>query len=1015
MARTSKSQARRRIRDDGPKRKASSAKNLLPSLSAPPSFPIVGVGASAGGLEAFMEMFRGLPPNTGLAFVLVQHLSPQHVSMLSTFVQKTTRMQVEEVRDGMNVAPNRIYVIPPNAMLKIFHGVLHLSPMPEPHSGCMPVNFFLQSLAQDQGNLAIGVILSGTGTDGANGLKEIKADGGISIVQKPETAKFDGMPKAAISAAMPDYILPVEGISHELIRIAQHPTLRQKLVIEETKPTFEEEQVLLKIFILIRKTTKIDFSTYKYPTISRRIKRRMVLHRVDTLSHYLAYLQETPAEVRALFEDLLINVTDFFRDAEAFESLKTNVFPEMMKNRTPGTAIRIWVPGCSTGEEVYSIAISLFEFLGDSASKFSIQIYGTDICESAIKIARAGLYPETASQKISSERLERFFRKEQGGYRITKVVRDSCIFSIQDVTSQPPINRLDLLSCRNLMIYLSSGIQKKLLDTFYYALNPNGFLMLGSAESVGSAASLFAVVDKKYKIYLKKSSTLIARPDFQSIYQYPAPSMEFQVRSAFPNPVPVKKGDPVFEAERLVLDQFAPAWVLVDQNLDIVQFRGATAPFIQPARGQPTWNLLKMLHPALLVDVRVLVHSVLKQNKSHNKTGIRIKNAKKTTVVDMDAYPISPMGIEPHCLLVFKERERTKKDLLEEKSGSKKRSGKNVDLAIRENAALRDELTLTQKSLHAIIEDQNATNEEMQSANEEVMSANEELQSTNEELETAKEELQSTNEELTTLNDELSSRNSELDHLSNDLLNLIGNAHVSIVMVGRDLRIRRYTPMAEKLLKLIAADVGRSLISINLGLPIDGLEEKISEVIHKIVTIEIETQDKKGHWYSIRIRPYQTSDNKIDGAVLVFVNIDEGKTREKLAQAANTYSDGIIQTVRDPLVVLDEALRVERVNQAFYDVFKVKPEETVGHLFYDLGNGQWDIPELRNLLENVLPKKLEIRDYEVSHHFEVIGAKTLMVHARSLEWDGQKKLLMLITLHDLTDKEHKTKEMRKTL
>jgi two-component system CheB/CheR fusion protein len=641
----------------------------------------------------------------------------------------------------------------------------------------------------------------------------------------------------------------------------------------------------------------------------------------------------------------------------------------------------------------------LLEHLDGGAARFPIQIYGTDICEPALKIARVGMFPLAAAKKISPERLERFFRKESDGYRVTKAVRDCCIFSVQDVTSQPPINRLDLLSCRNLMIYLGPVIQRKLMETFFYALNPNGYLMLGAAESVGSGASLFTIVDKKYKIYLKKTSVTVPRPDLRALPPYVAHPPTEPGKTLFPLAAQVKKGDPVAEAEKQVLDRFAPAWVLVNPAMDIVQFRGATAPYVEPASGQPTWNLMKMLHPGLSTDVRVLIHAALKERRAFRKNGIRMKNGGAERIVDVEISPVVPPGVEPHCLILFTGRESPRGAVRSEK-GMKKGS----DLLRRENATLREELDLSQTSLQAIIEDQNASNEEMQSANEEVMSANEELQSTNEELETAKEELQSTNEELTTLNDELSSRNAELDHLSNDLLNLLGNANVSIVMVGMDLGIRRFTPMAEKLLRLIPADIGRNLTSINLGFQLDRLEEKIHEVVTQFSTVEIETRDRDGHWYSIRIRPYRTLDNKIDGAVLLFINIDEAKSREKIAHAIDAYSDGIIQTVRDPLVVLDQGLCVERVNRAFYDVFKVKPEDTIGRLFYDLGNRQWDIPELRDLLANVLPEKTEVRDFEVSHHFEQVGEKTVVVDARSLEWEGQKKFLMLITLHDTTER-----------
>ena len=967
------------------------------------SFLIVGVGASAGGLETFIEMFRNLPPNTGMAFVLVQHLSPQHASMLSTFVQKATQMKVQEVEDGTKVAPNHVYIIPPNAMIEIFHGVLHLSAMPEPHATNMPVNVFLNSLARDQGNLAVGVILSGTGSDGANGLRDIKSDGGITLVQEPMTAKFDGMPRAAISVAAPDHILPIDAISRELVKIASHPVVKLALPTEDLAPTPEIEQILQKLFILVRAATKIDFSTYKYPTIMRRIKRRMVLHRIDTLKHYLDYLQVTPLEVHALFEDLLINVTSFFRDAEAFDSLKIRAFPEIAKNRPQGTPIRVWVPGCSTGEEVYSIAISLLEFLGDSAPKFPIQIYGTDICESAIKIARTGFYPETAAKNVSAARLERFFLREQGGFRVSRVVRDCCIFSLQDVTSHPPINRLDLLSCRNLMIYLGPQIQKKLMETFFYALNPRGFLMLGSSETVGTANSLFAIADKKYKIYTKKSTPMPLRPVSTQVAQ----SKKLFAASALTNEIAVshlvKPTDPVAEAERRVLDQYAPAWVLVNQNLDIVQFRGPTGHYIEPASGQPSWNLMKMLRPGLSPDIRVLIHSALKTGTPARKNGLKIKSNGFIRTVDIEASAIAKSAnsaMEPHCLVLFIERETSNQDKVT-KSGRRKLT--SFDSKTREINNIRAELETTQKSLQIIIDDQNAVHEEMQTANEEVLSANEELQSTNEELETAKEELQSTNEELTTLNDELTNRNNELAHLSNDLVNVLDNVNVSIVMVGPDLRIRRFTSMAEKLLKLVSSDVDRSLADFNLGFQTENLADKIHEVVRTMSTLEIETRDRNGVWYSIRIRPYKTTDNKIDGAVLVFINIDDVKNKERTAQAALQYSNGIIETVRDPLVVLDQKLHIERANQAFYDTFNVKKEDTIGRTFYELGNRQWDIPQLRTLLEDVLPRKKEVRNFEVVHHFETIGKKAITLNARALEWEGQIKLLILIALHDVTE------------
>jgi two-component system, chemotaxis family, CheB/CheR fusion protein len=989
--------------DDGGPDITKKLKNELTSMSKNSAFPVVGVGASAGGLESFMELFKSLPPDTGMSFVLVQHLSPQHLSMLSALIQKTTKMNVQEAKDQMPIGPNNVYIIPPNATLEIFHGVLHLSPMSEPHSSLMPVNLFLTSLARDQGNLAIGVILSGTGSDGSIGLKDIKADGGITFVQDPVDAKFDGMPKAAIGLAAPDFVLPVKEISRELVRIAGHPVVRKTLPLEDSSPNAETEVILQKIFILVRSSTKIDFSTYKYPTVIRRIKRRMVLHRIETLKNYLEYLQVTPIEVKALFEDLLINVTDFFRDNEAFESLKAGVFPEMMRDRVSGTPIRIWVPGCSTGEEVYSIAISLLEFLGDAVNKFPIQIYGTDICESAIKIARLGVYPESASRKISQDRLERFFIKEQGGYRIAKSVRDLCIYSIQDVTTHPPIHRLDLLSCRNLLIYLGSQIQKKLMETFFYALSPNGFLMLGSAETVGKAATLFEIVDKKNKIYQKKSSHIQAG---RNLGDMPLQNTSYAAQPLLEDVTlkrPLKVVDPVHVAEQLMLETYSPAWVLVNKSLDIVQFRGSTDRYVAPASGHPTWSLMKMLRDGLAPSVRVLIHSALKENKPVRKNGLTVTHGKSIGLVDVEAAPLNITNQDPYCLVVFTERKVEK--VMKVKDTGRKGKNNKADPVVVENIALKEELLLTHKSLQSIIEDQNATSEEMQSTNEEVLSANEELQSTNEELETAKEELQSTNEELTTLNDELSNRNHELDNLSNDLINVLSNASVSIVMVGADLRIRRFTPMAEKLLNLIPSDIGRVLTEINFGFQIDKLEDQVNEVIKTMNTFEMEARDKKGIWYSVRIRPYKTIDNKIDGAVIVFININDFKIKQNLIEEARRYSEGVIQTVRDPLIILDKDLCVERANQAFYDTFHVTEKDTIGRQFYDLGNRQWNIPELKTLLEDVLPQKAEVRNFEVIHDFQAIGEKIMVLNARTLEWEGQKKHLILIGLHDLTERE----------
>ncbi len=954
-----------------------------------PRFPVVGIGASAGGLEAFMELFRLLPPDTGMAFVLIQHLSPQHLSMLSAIVQKSTQMRVQEVADGMRVLPNHVYVIPPNSILEIFHGELHLRPMLQPHFTSRLIDTFFNSLAHDHRHLAVGIVLSGTGSDGAQGLVDIKAEGGISLVQDPETSKYDGMPKMAIAIDHPDHVLPVAGLATELVSIASNPHVSKILLKDDTKLESNDERILQKIFISIRSSTGTDFSVYKFPTLVRRIKRRMVLNGIESLKHYEAFLQGSPAEIKSLFSDLIINVTRFFRDPEVFENLKKKVFPEILKDRPEGAPIRVWVPGCSTGEEVYSVAMSLLEFFDGAGPKFPIQIYGTDIGEAIIKKARVGLYTEAISDHVSKTRLQRFFVKEADGYRISKSVRDCCVFSVQDITTDPPIHRLDLLSCRNLMIYLGSSVQKKLFGTFFYALNPRGFLLLGTSESVGTAASLFSIVDDKTKIYVKRMTAVPPRRTVPVLAQ----SEKAVVRLAgYPKVASTSmESGPVELAEKIVLEKFAPAWLLVNELMEIVHFKGRTQNLVTHRSGQPSWNVAKLLREELIPHVRILIHSAQHEAQSARKNDIKIEIGTGFHLIDIEAVPLKPADGERHFLVLFFERVGLAKQ--EQKSGALKN---------RELRKLEAELASTQKTLRSFLDDQSSTNEELQSANEEILSANEELQSTNEELETAKEELQSTNEELTTVNEELSNRNAELNRVNDDLANILNNAHVAIVMLTSNLTIRRLTPAAGKLLGLAPGDVGRRISDFNLGFSIELIEEKVKEAVNNVSNVELETRDRTGRYFSLRIRPYKTTDSRIDGAVLTFVDIDETKSKQRMAEATQSYSNAILKTIHDPLVILDRKFRIERVNEAFYRTFKVESKDTIGRSLYDLGNGQWDIPELRKLLEELLPLKSEIHDFTVTHKFDSIGEKTILINARRLEWDEEKEVLILLAMRDVT-------------
>ncbi len=963
------------------------------------SFPIVGIGASAGGLEAFMELFHLMPPDTGIGFVLVQHLSPKNLSLLSKIVQKTTDMTVVEVKDEMRVEPNKVYIIPPNSILEILQGILSLQPMTKKDSTSRLIDTFFSSLARDHRHLSIGVILSGTGSDGSQGLIDIKAAGGISLVQEPTSAKYDSMPRMAIKLDHPDRVLPIAGLAKELVRIAQNPRLQKVFVPDKEKLSSEDEVVLRKIFLAVRAGSGTDFSVYKYPTILRRINRRMLLNNIETMKHYHSFLQSSPLEIKTLFSELIINVTHFFRDPEVFESLKNHIFLQLLNNRPEGDSIRIWVPGCSTGEEVYTIAISLLEYLEEQKMGYRIQIYGTDVGESIIKKARAGVYSEAIEKHVSKQRLDRFFVKDPDGYKIGKVVRDCCAFSVQDVTIDPPIHRLDLLSCRNLMIYLAAPAQQRLMETFFYALNSNGFLLLGSSESVGPASSFFSTADEKNKIYLKRTTATPPRRFLQALGTNKNKGVDLDPFAHQKMSGDSRQADPVSRAEKLVLEAYAPAWILVNQMMDIVHFKGRTDHLITPRSGQASLHLSKMLHEELVSDVRVLIHKVEKSAKPAAKNGIKLHFGKAERLVDLRAAPVGLSGSDPHYLVLF--------ELHPEISASESELVPIRNVAIDR---LREELVSTQTSLRSLLDDQSSANEELQSTNEEILSANEELQSTNEELETAKEETQSTNEELITVNEELSQRNSELSRVNDDLSNLLNSASIAVVMVNSDLFIRRITPAALKLLNLKAADIGRRLTDFNLGFSSAELGDKLNEVIQNLSSTEFEIKDRLGRHFSAIIRPYTTHDRRVDGAVIAFSDIDNLKQKGQHTESARKYANAIIQTMHDPLIVMGPDLKVSQVNSAFFKTFQTKPEETIGKSVFDLGNGQWNIPELRNLLEKILPEKSEVRDFAVTHHFKTIGQRKMLINAQKLAWDEHGEILILLAIRDVTNLQMTRKE-----
>jgi two-component system, chemotaxis family, CheB/CheR fusion protein len=873
-----------------PRSKKKSAKQSAarPSRSSTPSvratFPIVAVGASAGGLEAFSNLLRALPPQPGLALVFIPHLDPTHESAMVELLSRTTRLRVYQASEGEVVAPNSVYVLPPNSDMSISDGILHLVRREAGRGQHMPVDTFFRSLAEDQTANAVGVILSGTANDGTLGLLAIKNSGGITFAQDSDSAKYDGMPHSATLAGVVDFVLPPDRIARELIRIQRQP------LSEKTKDAFAgNERMLKEIFRLLKHSSKVDFVDYKTATIRRRILRRMSINRVEELADYVKLLHRNPQEIEALYRDVLINVTSFFRNPEVFESLREVIYPKILANHAAGEPIRIWVPGCSTGEETYSHAISLVEILSDMRVEVPVQIFGTDLSENAIQRARAGVYKDTISSEVSEVRLRRFFHKANGGFQISKSIRDMCVFARQNVFSDPPFSRMDLISCRNVLIYLSPVLQKKVIPIFHYALKTNGFLLVGNTEGLlGSGSEIFDLVDRRAKIYQKKavpspvtfgmtiSQERLHEPGQERPNQ--APKVELPAKT----PTDVQR-----EADRLLLTKYVPSAVVVNDNLEILQSRGRTNRFLELPTGRASLNLLKMARSGLLYELRSLIESARKSGVPALKEGVVLEDSNGGAVVHLEVIPFrTPARDQRHFLVLFEETEHSPappaKGTLKKKEHS---TSQDVQIA-----QLRQELASTKEYLQSIIESQEATNEELQSANEEIQSGNEELQSTNEELQTSKEELESANEELNTVNEEIQNRNQQLAQLSNDLLNLLNSANVPIIMLGEDLHIRRYTPEAERVFGFSDSDMGKALTHLSINLEIPQLERWMLDVMRDIRLRTERVQSRDGKSFKLRISPYRTLENKIDGVVLALLDISDlvepgGNRKETRPQA----------------------------------------------------------------------------------------------------------------------------------
>jgi two-component system, chemotaxis family, CheB/CheR fusion protein len=880
--------------------------------------PVVGIGASAGGLAAFEAFFSGMPAQSdpGMAFVLVQHLAPDHKSILADLVRRYTRMQVFEVEDGISLQANCAYIIPPNRDMAFLNGALQLLEPVAPRGQRLPIDYFFRSLAQDLHERAIGIVLSGTGSDGTLGVRAIKGAGGMVMVQNPESTEFDGMPRSAIATGLVDYELPPAEMAAQLIAYVAHAFGSPPRVA--ALPT-HSDAAMKKIFVLLRNQTTHDFSLYKPSTIQRRIERRLAVHQIDGLDNYVKYLQQTPAEVESLFRDLLIGVTSFFRDREAFDVLGAECIPKLLADSPSGAVIRVWCAGCSTGEEAYSLAMLLQEQMEKRNQTHTVQLFATDIDNRAIATARAGLYPASIATDLTPERLERFFTAEADGsvYRINKEIRDMLVFSEQDVLKDPPFSKLDLISCRNLLIYLGGQLQKKLIPLFRYALKPNGMLFLGTSEGVGDFEDLFAGVDRKSKLFrcAENQRDGMSRATLARLV---APVTA--ITAAFPTGAAKARQNekpPMRElTEQTLLQQIAPACVLVNDQGDILYLHGRTGMYLEPTPGESRPNnILTMAREGLRHELSATLHQAAREHVVVRRTGLRVKTNGDFTMVNLTIRPTatttSPTAEEqsPFYLVILEDAP----DLAPEQVPMLSKSANAGEAIVSSDAdavilALKEELRTKEEYLRTTYEELETSSEELKSSNEEMQSMNEELQATNEELETSKEELQSINEELATVNTELQAKVGDLSRTNNDMNNLLSGTGIATIFVDMQLRVLRFTPTASVIINLIPSDVGRPVQHIVSNLTgYDSLVNDAKCVLDTLGAKEKNVQTTEGRWYKMHIQPYRTLENVIEGVVLTFVDITEmEQTRGALRKANELLRLAVVvRDAHDAITVQD--------------------------------------------------------------------------------------------------------------
>jgi len=939
---------------------------------------------SAGGLEVATAFLNAMPADSGMGFVIIQHLDPTRESMLADLLSRETAMPVVQVEEGMRVEPNRVHIIVPAKTLLICDGMLRLVEPAEPRGQRHPIDKFFSALAEDQKAKAIAIVLSGAGSNGTAGLADIKQAGGMCIAQDPKTAKFDSMPRHAIASGSVDFVLAPEEMPEALLRYARHPYVHaSQPEMAEGPGTDGSGPGLDDVLTLLHARAGHDFRQYKHNTLSRRVHRRMGLAHLEKLDDYLALLARDTEEAGALVKDLLIHVTAFFRDAEAWDALDREVISPLVEKAERGQSIRAWVPACSTGEEAFTIAMILAERCESANKDLAVKIFATDAAEHHLGAARRATFPGSMVESLTAERIARFFDKiDDNYYRVKPAVRETVLFAPQNLLKDPPYSRMDLVSCRNLLIYLEPAAQEKVLSLAHFALREDGYLFLGNAETVGQRDHLFASVSKRWRIYRRVGPARSPAIDFS---QWPARDGPGQISTVQPKLADI--------ALKSLAERFAPASVLIDRNYRVLHFHGKTEDYLTQPAGAPTMDLLALAREGMRLTVRSVVRKAIEDGEPAT---LRASFKRGTSdAVLVTASPIRQGADVSGMMLV---------SFASDPGESSRVPVRSTDVALGPGRDLEEELRAAREEMRITVEQYETTNEELTAANEEVTSVNEELQATNEELESSKEELQSLNEELSTINAQLDRKIVELAEASDDLRNLLEGNEVATIFLDSELRIKWFSPAIQSLFDLIDKDVGRPIANFTQKFAVGGLLEKARAAMERLTTSEEDVFSDDGRCFQLRVLPYRTSDNRIAGAVATFIDITDLKSTQVGIAAARDYAEAIVETVRDPLLALSGDLRVRSANSAFHETFGINAADSTGRLVYELGDGQWNIPELRTLLEEMIPAQQQIDDYELGLGIPQLGTRCMMLNARRIDGDEGRRELILLAMEDITER-----------